>query len=87
MKNSKYMLIYIICIIALIVTVWLIPFSKPVTLEAGQVWVLGSPNPYNSWSQTNTVLEVKEGYVLYHTGTREDSSSVLYFTCGSTRIK
>lgn len=55
-----------------------ITFARHI-VKPGQVWVYASDNPYNPHRVTNTVLEVKDGYVLY---LREDGAYKYTNSCG-----
>lgn len=61
--------------------------THSVTVCAGQVWVYVGEDPFDPWTQTNTVLAVQDGYVQYKSNTgRTNSWGVHTFLYGSTLI-
>lgn len=69
-------------------------FFRHPTVRPGQVWTytIGDGNPWGeSWTKTNVVLEVRDGWVRYKTQSGlgmeyVDSCRVSWFQAGSTLI-
>jgi len=65
------------------------------TVKPGQVWLYQSRDPFNKRYRTNTVIEVRDGYVRFNSVSvcdgdvfaYENSESIEWFVTGSTLLK